>query len=245
MTYRRGEVRDITDMLMRNLWDEDEGGVDVGEVTEEHLHMVIVDLFVGGTETTSSTLGWAIAYLVHWPEVQDRIYTELSSATGGERYPTYTDRDKMPLLTATIAEILRLRPVVPLSLMHRATCHTSVAGYFVRSGTHVITNLYGANQDETKWTDPTRFKPERFLGTAAAERTMQNVVSFGMGARSCLGEPIARVELFLFLAYLLRDFKFLPDTAGEMPDLLSMEGVLMKVKPYRVRVVARAGLQPS
>ncbi|XP_051899460.1 steroid 21-hydroxylase [Pristis pectinata] len=243
VTFQKGIIRDITDMLMKPIWDQEEGSSQRGEVTEEHVHMVIVDLFIGGTETTSSTLGWAVAYLVHRPEIQDRIFQELCSGVGEDRYPSYADRGKLPFLTATIVEVMRLRPVVPLSLPHRTTCNSSVAGYFVPSGTHIITNLFGANYDETKWTEPTQFRPERFLDMPDAEKTMQNVISFGMGARTCLGEPIARVELFLCLAYLLKEFKFLPAKTGELPELQSMEAKLMKVKPYRVTVVPRSKLQ--
>ncbi|XP_062903862.1 steroid 21-hydroxylase [Mobula hypostoma] len=243
VTFQKGVTRDITDMLMRTIWDREEGSLEQGEVTEEHVHMMIVDLLIGGMETTSSTLGWAIAYLVHWPEVQDRIYQEMCSGVGEDRYPEYSDRQSLPLLTAAIAEVLRLRPVVPLSLPHRATRDSSVAGYFIPNGTKVITNLFQANYDESKWSEPTHFRPERFLDMPEAEKTIQNVISFGMGARSCLGEPFARIELFLFLAYLLKDFKFLPEERGVLPNLQCMEGKLMRIKHYRVTIVPRSNLK--
>ncbi|XP_072892676.1 steroid 21-hydroxylase [Hemitrygon akajei] len=243
VTFQKGVTRDITDMLMRTIWDRKEGSLEQGEVTEEHIHMIIVDLFIGGMETTSSTLGWAIAYLVHWPEIQDQIYQEICSRVGEDRYPEYADRKKLPLLMATIAEVLRLRPIVPLSLPHRTTSNSSVAGYFIPSGTHVITNLFGSNYDESKWSEPTHFRPDRFLDVPEAEKAIQNVISFGMGARSCLGEPFARIELFLFLAYLLKDFKFLPEERGVLPNLQCMERKLMRIKHYRVTIIRRSNLK--
>ncbi|XP_078422508.1 steroid 21-hydroxylase [Cetorhinus maximus] len=242
-TFQKGKIRDSTDALMKYFWEQDEGTAELGEVTEEHMHMVIVDLFVGGTETTSSTLGWAIALLIQRPEIQDRIYREICDLVGDDCYPTYANRKELPLLSATIAEVLRLRPVVPLSLLHRTTCDTSVAGYFIQKGTNVITNLFGAHQDESKWTDPAEFRPERLLETDDDERTVQSVISFGAGARTCLGEPIARVQLFLFLAYLLKDFQFLPAKDGHLPDLQGQPGLLLKVKPYRVSIVRRSALK--
>ncbi|XP_041068314.1 steroid 21-hydroxylase [Carcharodon carcharias] len=242
-TFQKGKIRDSTDALMKYFWEQDKGTTELGEVTEEHIHMVIVDLFVGGTETTSSTLGWAIAFLIQRPEIQDRIYREICDLVGDDCYPTYADKRELPLLSATIAEVLRLRPVVPLSLLHRTTCDTSVAGYFIQKGTNVITNLFGAHQDESKWTDPAEFRPERLLETDDAETSVQSVISFGAGARTCLGEPIARVELFLFLAYLLKDFQFLPAKDGHLPDLQGQPGILLKVKPYRVSIVRRSALK--
>eukprot|EP00061_Rhincodon_typus_P010699 g35192.t1 len=107
---------------MKHFWDQEEDAAELEELTEEHIHMVIVDLFVGGTETTSSTLGWAIAFLVHRPE--DRIKQEICEMVGEDCYPAYADRKKLPVLSATITEVLRLRPVVPISIMHRTTCDT-------------------------------------------------------------------------------------------------------------------------
>ncbi|XP_078073382.1 steroid 21-hydroxylase [Mustelus asterias] len=246
-TFQKGKVRDVTDALMKHFWEHQEGSVELGELTEEHIHMAIVDLFVGGTETTSSTLGWALALLIHRPEIQDRIYSELCQLLGEDSYPTYADRKKLPLLSATIAEVLRLRPVVPLSLLHQAACDSSVAGYFIQKGTNVITNLFGAHQDESQWTDPAHFRPERFLEAADGERRMQSVTSFGAGPRTCLGEPIARLELFIFMAYLLKDFQFLPveTSAGHQehpPPLLGQPGILLKAKPFPVLIVRRSAL---
>ncbi|XP_043534315.1 steroid 21-hydroxylase [Chiloscyllium plagiosum] len=238
-TFQQGKVRDITDALMKHFWEQEEGAAEFGELTEEHIHMVIVDLFVGGTETTSSTLSWAIAFLIHRPEIQDRIYKEICEMVGEDCYPAYSDRRKLPVLSATIAELLRLRPVVPISVMHRTTCDTSVAGYSIPKGTNVIPNLFGAHHDESKWTDPTRFRPERFLEAADPERAMQSVLSFSLGARTCLGEPFARVELFIFLGYLLKEFQFLPGVEGVPIDLDGQLGTVLQVKPYLVSIVRR------
>ncbi|XP_069771710.1 steroid 21-hydroxylase [Narcine bancroftii] len=239
-TFQKGVVRDITDMVMKSFWNQEDTSPETREFTEEHAHMVLVDLFIGGIETTSTTLSWAIAHLVQWPEIQDRVYWELCSIVGEDRYASYADHANLPFLAATIAEVLRLNPVVPLSLPHRTTCDTSVAGYTVRKGTTVITNLYAANREEMKWENPSQFKPERFLDMSDAGKTTQNIISFGTGARTCLGEAVARTELFIFLAYLLRDFKFLPWTSGPLPDLQGVPGFMMKVKPYQVIIAPRA-----
>ncbi|XP_072331718.1 steroid 21-hydroxylase [Scyliorhinus torazame] len=246
-TFQKGKVRDTTDALMKYFWDQEEETAELGEVTEEHIHMAIVDLFVGGTETTSSTLSWAIALLIQRPDIQDRIYGEMCNLVGEDRYPTYAERRNLPLLSATIAEVLRLRPVVPLSLLHRATCDKSVAGYFVQKGTNVIINLFGAHQDECKWTDPAHFRPERFLESADGEQNLQSVISFGAGARTCLGEPVARVELFIFMAYLLKNFQFLPVKDVHHPALRTQPGILLKMNmsPIQMPAIALAALYLS
>lgn len=58
---------------------------------------------------------------------------------------------------------------------------------------------------------------------------------FGGGARLCLGESVAKMELFLFTAYLLRDFQFVcPQDEASLPDLRGVASVVLKAKSYTV-----------
>ncbi|XP_029440387.1 steroid 21-hydroxylase-like [Rhinatrema bivittatum] len=248
-TFRPPEIRDITDSMIHFLRErrqqqregEEEppaaGGGD--EFDEQHVHMAIVDLFIGGTETTASMLTWAVAFLLNHPRVQERIYSEMLEVLGPERLPAYSDRDRLPLLGATISEILRLRPVAPLAVPHATTRDTSLSGYFIPKGTVVIPNLYAANHDETKWTDPTHFRPERFLEAEDPKQAHRDVLAFSAGARVCLGESLARMEIFLFLTHLLHRFRFLPPTPGQLPDLGGIFGINLRSKPFQVRFVPR------
>uniref|UniRef100_A0A8C1KX63 Uncharacterized protein n=1 Tax=Cyprinus carpio TaxID=7962 RepID=A0A8C1KX63_CYPCA len=99
----------------------------------------------------------------------------------------------------------------------------SIAGHFIPKNTIIIPNLYGAHHDPEVWDDPYSFKPERFLEGGGG--SLRALIPFGGGARLCLGEAIAKMEIFLFTAYLLQDFQFLP---------ASVAGVVLKVKPYTV-----------
>ncbi|KAJ8377947.1 hypothetical protein AAFF_G00250100 [Aldrovandia affinis] len=191
-------------------------------------------------ETTAAWLCWTVAFLLHRPEVQYSVYSEMCTVLD-TRYPQYSDRPKLPCLSALISEVLRLRPVAPLAVPHRATRDSSIAGYCIRKDTIIIPNLYGAHHDPAIWTDPYTFKPERFLdGGGASTRPL---LPFGGGARLCLGESIAKMELFLFTAYLLRDFQFLPSGNKEsFPDLTGVASVVLKVKPFRV-IKQRKGLE--
>ncbi|KAG5856597.1 hypothetical protein ANANG_G00009600 [Anguilla anguilla] len=206
-------------------------------LTETHVHMATVDLLIGGTETTAAWLCWTVAFLLHRPEVQCRVYSELCTVLD-TRYPQYSDRLKLPCLSALINEVLRLRPVAPLAVPHRAIRDSSIAGYCIPKDTIIIPNLYGAHHDPAMWIDPYAFKPERFLdGGRASTRAL---LPFGGGARLCLGESIAKMELFLFTAYLLRDFQFLPSGNKEtLPDLTGVASVVLKVKPFQVIVRPR------
>lgn len=82
---------------------------------------------------------------------------------------------------------------------------------------------------------------ERFLGGGEGGGSVRDLMPFGGGARLCLGESVAKMELFLFTAYLMRDFQFtLPKSkASCLPDLRGAASVVLKVKPYKVIVCPR------
>ncbi|XP_020953984.1 steroid 21-hydroxylase isoform X6 [Sus scrofa] len=265
-----GQWRDMLDYMLQEAGRQrvEEGQ---GQLLEGHVHMSVVDLFIGGTETTANTLSWAVVYLLHHPEIQWRLQEELDRELGpgaaGSRVP-YKDRARLPLLNATIAEVLRLRPVVPLALPHRATRPSSIFGYDIPEGTVVIPNLQGAHLDETVWEQPHEFRPgvwwggcpwhggsrgqapvaaepgsvlwspDRFLAPGANP----SALAFGCGARVCLGEPLARLELFVVLVQLLQAFTLLPPE-GALPSLQPHphSGINLKVQPFQVRLQPRGG----
>uniref|UniRef100_A0A8C3X7N0 Steroid 21-hydroxylase n=1 Tax=Catagonus wagneri TaxID=51154 RepID=A0A8C3X7N0_9CETA len=234
-----GQWRDMTDYMLQGVGRHraEEGP---GRLLEGHVHMSVVDLFIGGTETTANTLSWAVVYLLHHPEIQWRLQEELDRELGpgasGSRVP-YKDRARLPLLNATIAEVLRLRPVVPLALPHQATRTSSIFGYDIPKGTVVIPNLQGAHLDETVWEQPHEFRPDRFLAPGANP----SALAFGCGARVCLGEPLARLELFVVLVQLLQAFTLLPPPEGALPSLQPHphSGINLKVRPFQVRLQPR------
>ncbi|XP_004452440.1 steroid 21-hydroxylase [Dasypus novemcinctus] len=233
-----GQWRDMTDYMLHGVWKQsaEEGA---GQLLEGHVHMAVVDLFIGGTETTATTLSWALAFLLHHPEIlrrlQEELDRELGPADPGSRVP-YKERARLPLLNATISEVLRLRPVVPLALPHRTRRPSSIFGYHIPEGTVVIPNLQAAHLDETVWEEPHEFRPDRFLEPGAGPGGLP----FGCGARVCLGEPLARLELFVVLAHVLRAFTPLPP-AGALPALQPQPwgGINLKVQPFQVRLQPR------
>ncbi|KAM6185058.1 steroid 21-hydroxylase [Rhynchocyon petersi] len=233
-----GHWRDMTDYLLQEMKQQRvEGGG--GQLLEGHVHMAMVDLFIGGTETTASTLSWAVAFLLHHPEIQQRLQEELDRELGPSASNSrvqYKDRARLPLLNATIAEVLRLRCAVPLALPHRTTRPSSILGYDIPEGMTVIPNLLGAHLDETIWERPHEFRPDRFLEPGAPPKGL----AFGCGARVCVGEPLARLEIFVVLAQLLRAFTLLPSASG-LPSLQPRphSGISLWMPPFEVRLQPR------
>ena len=113
-TFNRMNIRDFTDSLLKSS-EEEETWKTLGtkEDINDHMEMLIADMFSAGTETVVSTLEWIIVYLLHWPKFQDKIYDEIIRVIGTNRYPNPQDRPSLPFAMATIQETLRLSSVTP------------------------------------------------------------------------------------------------------------------------------------
>ncbi|KAL7980392.1 hypothetical protein Chor_014721 [Crotalus horridus] len=146
----------------------------------------LLNIVVNSFSTVSTGLSWSIMYLISYPEIQKKIQEEIDVTIGRERKPRLSDRSLLPYTEAFILEVFRHSTFLPFTLPHW--------------------NL---------WKDPSAFIPERFLTASGKEINMderEKVQIFGLGKRRCIGEPIARRELFLFLAILLQDLQFsVPD----------------------------------
>ncbi|XP_069508838.1 cytochrome P450 2D15-like [Ambystoma mexicanum] len=175
---------------------------------QENLLFATSDLFGAGTETTSTTLRWALLYMVLYPDVQRRVHKEIDSVIGRDRKPTMQDQVNMPFTNAVIHETQRCGDIVPLSVPHMTCRDTEIQGYFIPKGVFIFTNLSSVLKDETVWERPHQFHPEHFLDAEGKFRKREAFMPFSAGRRVCLGEQLARMELFLFFSALLQRFTF-------------------------------------
>ncbi|XP_044069009.1 steroid 17-alpha-hydroxylase/17,20 lyase [Siniperca chuatsi] len=212
-------------------------------LSDDHLLMTVGDIFGAGVETTTTVLKWAVTYLIHHPQVQRRIQEELDSKVGGGRSPQLSDRGSLPFLEATIRELLRIRPVAPLLIPHVALSDTSIGDFTVRKGTRVIINLWSLHHDEKEWKDPELFDPGRFLNSEGTGVIIPSpsYLPFGAGVRVCLGEALAKMELFLFLSWILQRFTLSVPPGRSLPSLEGKFGVVLQPAKYKVNAVPRPG----
>ncbi|XP_049424230.1 LOW QUALITY PROTEIN: steroid 17-alpha-hydroxylase/17,20 lyase-like [Epinephelus fuscoguttatus] len=240
-----GDPRDLLDALLKGKMDSRQGqrsaGSEEERISDDHVLMTAAEAFGAGVETTSTTLLWILAYLLHHPEVQERVQKELDEHVGSERAVCMSDRGRLPYLDCVINEGMRIRPVSPVLIPHTAMTDSSIGGHSVRRGTRVLVNMWSIHHDPEHWDKPDLFNPDRFLDDQGQRVAPSCFLPFGAGPRVCVGESLARLELFLFLSSLLQRMSFkLPDGAPP-PNLQGRLGVVLQPLPYKVVVTPRAG----
>ena len=144
----------------------------------------MTDLFGAGTESTNTTLRWALLYLLHHPDVQLRVQREIDDVIGSSRMPSMKDKQSMPYTEAVLCEVQRMGDIVPLGAPHCATEDAWVRGYRIPRGTHVVTLLYAAHRDPQVWQDPDTFNPSRFLDYEGNISRDDRLIPFSMGQSS-------------------------------------------------------------
>ncbi|EEC15754.1 cytochrome P450, putative [Ixodes scapularis] len=136
-------------------------------------------------------------------KILDDLYKRASkSYVPGQDRPKLQDREKLPYTQACILESLRMYPNAPLGIPHSTSCDTEVGGKFVPKDTGILYNIYAINHDPNLWDDPEAFRPERFLDPVTGkvkQELLPQLMTFGLGPRTCPGEKLAHVDMFYVL----------------------------------------------
>ncbi|XP_034560922.1 cytochrome P450 2J6-like [Notolabrus celidotus] len=201
--------------------------------SEANLAACSLDLFLAGTETTSNTMLWALVYLISNPDIQSKVQAEIDTVIGQSRLPTMADRPNLPYTDAVIHEIQRFGNIVPLNAFRMANKDTTLGGYFIPKGTSLLPILTSVLFDKTEWETPDIFNPGHFLDSEGKFLKREAFMPFSAGKRVCLGEGLARMELFLFFVGLMQKFSFsVPD--GVKLDQGGVTGITRVPHPFKV-----------
>ncbi|KAM6428616.1 cytochrome P450 2G1-like [Liasis olivaceus] len=230
--------RDYIDCFLIQM--EKEKDNPASEFNLKNLELTTLNLFIGGTETVSSTLRYGFLLLMKFPEVQAKMHEEIDRVIGQNRIPNIEDRSHMPYVDAVIHEVQRFSDLIPMNVPHMVTCDTEFRGYIIPKGTEIYPLLSTVLHDGTKFKSPHGFHPENFLDEDGCLKKNNAFVPFSSGKRICLGEALARMELFLFFTTVLQKFQLKPTVDPQDIDLSPQELGLATIPPfYELSVVPR------
>ncbi|NWH57574.1 CP2J6 protein, partial [Geococcyx californianus] len=231
------ENQDFIDYYLDEM-DKTKGDPDA-TYDEENLMQTIFDLFLAGTETTATTLRWALLYMVVYPEVQEKVQKELDAVLGGSHLICYEDRKKLPYTNAVIHEIQRYSNILLIALPRQSVKDTELLGFPIPKNTIILSNIDSVLSDPGKWETPDQFNPGHFLDRDGNFVNREAFLPFSIGHRVCMGELLARMELFIVFSTLLQAFTFtLPEGVQEVNTKLIF-GSTMKPPPYQLCAIPR------
>ncbi|XP_008586307.1 PREDICTED: cytochrome P450 2J2 [Galeopterus variegatus] len=233
--WNPAETRDFIDAYLKEMTKYT--GNATSSFNEVNLVCSTLDLFFAGTETTSTTLRWGLLYLALYPEIQEKVHAEIDRVIGQWRQPSTATRESMPYTNAVIHEVQRMGNIIPLNVPREATADTTLAGYHLPKGTTILTNLTALHRDPTEWATPDTFNPEHFLENGQFKKR-EAFLPFSIGKRACLGEQLAKSELFIFFTSLLQKFTFKPAN-NEKLSLKFRMGLTISPVSYRICAVPR------
>ncbi|KZV28450.1 hypothetical protein F511_03253 [Dorcoceras hygrometricum] len=185
------------------------------KISDHDLNILIMEVFLAGSETTSSTTEWAMVELLSHPEIMAKAKNELAQVFGKGHTFDENHMENLPYLQAVIKETLRLHPPIPFLVPRRAMQDVDFMGYQIPKNTQVFVNAWAIGRDPATWDDPLSFKPERFLGSKIDYKGQHyELIPFGAGRRMCAGIPLANRMLHIVLGSLLHEFDWEVDEAG-------------------------------
>ncbi|KAK3166005.1 hypothetical protein QOZ80_1AG0040370 [Eleusine coracana subsp. coracana] len=207
--------------------------------TDTYIAALIGNLLGAGTETTSTTVEWAMAALLNHPDLLKKAQEEIDTHVGGSRLLDKNDLPHLPYLHCIINETLRLYTATPMLLPHEASTDCKIHGYDVPAGSMLLVNAYAIHRDPAIWEKPEQFSPERFEHGKAEGKFM---IPFGMGRRKCPGENLAMRTMGLVLGALLQCFDWSRVGDGEIDMTPSSGQVMFKAVPLEALCKPRANM---
>ncbi|XP_008238638.1 PREDICTED: cytochrome P450 76M5-like [Prunus mume] len=227
------ESKDFLTFLLKL---KDEGGDSKTPFTITHLKALLMDMVVGGSDTSSNTVEFALAEIMNKPEVMKKAQQELEAVVGKHNIVEESHIHKLPYLQAVMKETLRLHPALPLLVPHCPSETCTVGGYTIPKGSRIFFNVWAIHRDPSIWENPLEFDPERFLNSKWDYSGNDfNYFPFGSGRRICAGIAMAERMVMHSLATLVHSFDWkMPQ--GQKLDLSEKFGIVLKKKMPLVAV---------
>ncbi|KAL0312789.1 UNVERIFIED_CONTAM: Labd-13Z-ene-9,15,16-triol synthase, chloroplastic [Sesamum radiatum] len=203
--------------ILVDLMQEEDNKESLGEA---QIKAMLINILVGGTDTSSTTIEWVMTELLCHPKVMEKVQNELNEIVGLNNIVEEFHIPKLEYLDAVLKETLRLHPIGPFLTPRTPSQTCTIGGYTIPKDSAVFLNVWSIQRDPLAWENPLKFKPERFLGNTTKwdfSGSNFNYIPFGSGRRICAGLPLAERMIRYVLASLLHSFEWqLPE--GEKLD---------------------------
>ncbi|XP_072051623.1 cytochrome P450 2J5-like [Amphiura filiformis] len=229
---------DYIDVYLNEMESNQEVGRE-SHVNIQNMPVTVMNLFGAGTETTATTLRWSVLYMMAYPEIQKRVQHEMDSIVGRDRLPSLSDKEKLPFTSAVLLEIQRIGSIAPLGISHSCGDDTTIEGYNIPKGSVVVSNLYAVHHDPDTWRNADEFNPDRFLAQDGCLREREELIPFSTGRRICLGEHLAKMELYIFFTHLLHRFTFKKPNDSKPISFKGVTGLIHSPGPFLTQVINR------
>ncbi|KAF9812628.1 hypothetical protein IEO21_06099 [Rhodonia placenta] len=206
-------------------------------------------LYVGGSDTTVSTIASFFLAMMRNPEVQKRAQAEIDAIIGNDRLPALADRSDLPYVNALCSEVMRMCPSAPIAFPHVLSEDDIHAGYVLPKGTMVIANIWKFAHDPRLYSNPWEFNPDRFIATdkKPAEQDPHDMV-FGFGRRFLAGMHFADAAVFMTCAMSLAVFDITKPVVDDViiePAVEMSSGIISHPLPFQCSIKPRSAKAES
>ncbi|CAN0886667.1 Desmethyl-deoxy-podophyllotoxin synthase [Linum grandiflorum] len=205
--------------------------------TNNDIKAVLLDIFLGGGETSPVVIEWALSKLMRNSQAMEKVQKEIRDHFDEKGRIDYGDLDQLHYLKLIIKETLRLHSPGPLLAPREAGEAMVIHGYHIPAKTRIVINAYAIARDPRIWHEPDNFFPERFLDDLSSNTDYSkgldfSLIAFGSGRRICPGIQLGMALVSLCLANLLYyfDWKLPPSITFQTLDMSEEFGITVKRK---------------
>ncbi|KAG9452584.1 hypothetical protein H6P81_005488 [Aristolochia fimbriata] len=239
--WRSGTKTKSEDLLDVFISLKDSGGSSL--LTLEEIKAEVADLMYATVDNPSNAVEWVMAEMLNQPEILHKAVEEIDRIVGKDRLVQESDIPRLNYVKACIREAFRLHPNVPFNPPHLARSDTTVGGYFIPKGSHVLLSRTGLGRNPQVWDDPLVFKPECHLMAAATQvelvETELRFISFSTGRRGCMAPTLGTAITVMLLARLLQGFTWTIPHGISRIDLSESEHDLILARSLKAHAKPR------